>query len=279
MRGDVRRQPACDHRTFTTAGRKGRGKATPTTTPSKPAVPQRTKGTAMGKRVRPPHDPPGVRRSSHLCAGRPMPRDTTSRDDPVKRAGRPHGLTTSPTRCHGRQPPTHARPRNRGRHAGRLPARKPGRKQGPVAQQAEHGVRNAEAAGSTPARSTKRRKKEAKTAPTRTPDAPTLHKKGEATIEGFLVPPHGLLSAPRQRRRTPIMLRDNARRGNGFVPLTPLGHGVWKGARRVPKRGPRCNPVAGTKPWTKPTRTAYDTSNTIRDRPHPRPAGTTPAVM
>lgn len=57
------------------------------------------------------------------------------------------------------------------------------------------------------------------------------------------------------------MLRDNARRGNGFVPLTPLGHGVWKGARRVPKRGPRCNPVAGTKPRTKPTRTAYDTSN------------------
>lgn len=147
-----------------------------------------TTGTAMGKRVRPPHDPPGVRRSSHLCAGRPMPRDTTSRDDPVKRAGRPHGLTTSPTQCHGRQPPTHARPRNRGRHAGRLPARKPGRKQGPVAQQAEHGVRNAEAAGSTPARSTKRRKKEAKTAPTRTPDAPTLHKKGRPPSRDSLFP-------------------------------------------------------------------------------------------
>ena len=81
MRGDVRRQPACDHRTFTTAGRKGRGKATPTTPLETGSATTATTGTAMGKRVRPPPFRRGAPAGSlvfPLAAGTPHSRSPTT---------------------------------------------------------------------------------------------------------------------------------------------------------------------------------------------------------
>lgn len=122
--------------------------------------------------------------------------------------------------------------------------RRSGKTNGPVAQPAEHGVRNAEAAGSTPARSTKPRTGQR----TSRRKPRELQREGRCGRRGILVPP-----LPRPSLRTPPRAAADTHnapqtdRHEGERVRAP--EGAWcVGARRVAKLGPRCNPVAGTKP-------------------------------